>query len=50
MRRYDNEFGYSCQVVRLVQKIAGIQHPSFPRADQISKIRRDSFTSDAGAK
>ena len=24
---YDNEFGYSCQVVRIVQKIAGITYP-----------------------
>ena len=27
---YDNEFGYSCQVVRLAQQMAGIQFPSFP--------------------
>ena len=27
---YDNEFGYSCQVVRLVQQMAGIHFPSFP--------------------
>jgi glyceraldehyde 3-phosphate dehydrogenase len=27
---YDNEFGYSCQVVRLVQQMAGIQFASFP--------------------
>jgi glyceraldehyde 3-phosphate dehydrogenase len=26
---YDNEFGYSCQVVRLVQQMAGIQFASF---------------------
>jgi glyceraldehyde 3-phosphate dehydrogenase len=27
---YDNEFGYSCQVMRLVQKLAGVQHKIFP--------------------
>ncbi len=28
---YDNEFGYSCQVVRVVQKIAGITYPLIPK-------------------
>jgi len=27
---YDNEFGYSCQVVRMLQKMAGIELPSLP--------------------
>jgi glyceraldehyde 3-phosphate dehydrogenase len=27
---YDNEFGYSCQVVRLVQKMAGLELPVLP--------------------
>jgi glyceraldehyde 3-phosphate dehydrogenase len=27
---YDNEFGYSCQVVRVMQEMAGIQFPSLP--------------------
>jgi len=27
---YDNEFGYSCQVVRMVQKMAGVELPSVP--------------------
>ena len=27
---YDNEFGYSCQVVRITQQMAGIQFASFP--------------------
>jgi glyceraldehyde 3-phosphate dehydrogenase len=27
---YDNEFGYSCQVVRMIQKMAGIELPSLP--------------------
>lgn len=28
---YDNEFGYACQVVRLVQKWAGIRYPLIPQ-------------------
>ncbi len=28
---YDNEFGYSAQVVRMVQKMAGIVYPTFPK-------------------
>lgn len=28
---YDNEFGYSVQVVRLLQRMAGIDYPFFPR-------------------
>lgn len=28
---YDNEFGYSCQVVRLVQKISNTTLPAFPK-------------------
>lgn len=27
---YDNEFGYTCQVVRLLQKVAGIELPALP--------------------
>ena len=27
---YDNEFGYACQVVRVVQKWAGIKYPLIP--------------------
>lgn len=27
---YDNEYGYSCQVVRMVQKMAGVELPSLP--------------------
>ncbi|PYC87351.1 glyceraldehyde-3-phosphate dehydrogenase [Streptomyces tateyamensis] len=29
---YDNEFGYSCQVIRVVQHISGVEYPTFPRA------------------
>ena len=28
---YDNEFGYACQVVRIVQHIAGLELPSYPQ-------------------
>ncbi|WP_067541742.1 glyceraldehyde-3-phosphate dehydrogenase [Nocardia crassostreae] len=28
---YDNEFGYSCQVVRTVQYVSGIEYPTYPR-------------------
>ena len=27
---YDNEFGYSCQVVRMLQKMAGVELPGLP--------------------
>lgn len=29
---YDNEFGYSCQVVRVVQSISGVEYPIYPLA------------------
>ena len=29
---YDNEFGYSCQVVRMLQKMSGIKYPAFPKS------------------
>ncbi|RBP63958.1 glyceraldehyde 3-phosphate dehydrogenase [Brevibacterium sanguinis] len=32
---YDNEFGYSCQVVRCVAAMAGIDTPAFPRAEAL---------------
>lgn len=35
---YDNEFGYSCQVVRIVQKMAGIKYPLIP-----SDVARTGF-------
>ncbi|WP_082620856.1 glyceraldehyde-3-phosphate dehydrogenase [Nocardioides sp. Soil796] len=28
---YDNEFGYSCQVVRVVQHVTGVEYPLFPQ-------------------
>jgi glyceraldehyde 3-phosphate dehydrogenase len=30
---YDNEFGYSCQVARVMEEMAGVNRPSFPAAD-----------------
>jgi glyceraldehyde 3-phosphate dehydrogenase len=27
---YDNEFGYSCQVVRVVQHVTGVEYPTYP--------------------
>lgn len=27
---YDNEYGYSCQVVRMTEKLAGLDFPSYP--------------------
>jgi glyceraldehyde 3-phosphate dehydrogenase len=29
---YDNEFGYSCQVLRIVQYMSGVEYPTFPLA------------------
>ncbi|MGW5072156.1 glyceraldehyde-3-phosphate dehydrogenase [Rhodococcus sp. NPDC004095] len=30
---YDNEFGYSCQVVRTVQYLSGVEYPIYPATD-----------------
>jgi glyceraldehyde 3-phosphate dehydrogenase len=38
---YDNEFGYSCQVVRVGQKMAGIKYPIVPKpvtSDQTADV------------
>lgn len=37
---YDNEFGYSCQVVRVVQRLMGIHHTRFPTEEQVEEIDR----------
>ncbi|MBB5641597.1 glyceraldehyde-3-phosphate dehydrogenase [Cryobacterium roopkundense] len=29
---YDNEFGYSCQVIRVLEEMAGVQAPAYPQA------------------
>jgi glyceraldehyde 3-phosphate dehydrogenase len=31
---YDNEFGYSCQVIRMAQKMANVTLPAFPNANK----------------
>ena len=28
---YDNEFGYSCQVIRVLERMGGYEVPSLPR-------------------
>lgn len=28
---YDNEFGYSCQVLRILQQISGVEFPAYPK-------------------
>ncbi len=34
---YDNEFGYSCQVVRVMEEMAGVNRPSFPVTDVVQE-------------
>jgi len=29
---YDNEFGYSAQVIRIANQMAGVVYPAFPKA------------------
>jgi len=29
---YDNEFGYSCQVIRVLEEMAGVHAPAYPNA------------------
>ena len=43
---YDNEFGYACQVVRIVQHIAGLELPSYPLP--LKGCRRSKLTSQRG--
>lgn len=33
---YDNEFGYACQVQRLLEHVAGASYPSYPASDPVS--------------
>lgn len=35
---YDNEFGYSCQVVRTVQYISGIEYPTYPQLGDLAEV------------
>ncbi|MEV7085669.1 glyceraldehyde-3-phosphate dehydrogenase [Streptomyces sp. NPDC093085] len=32
---YDNEFGYSCQVVRVVQHVSGVEYPTYPATPEV---------------
>ena len=32
---YDNEFGYSCQVIRVMDEMAGVCRPFFPATDVV---------------
>ncbi|WP_082369316.1 glyceraldehyde-3-phosphate dehydrogenase [Arthrobacter sp. ERGS1:01] len=34
---YDNEFGYSAQVVRVMEQMAGVKRPSFPATDVVQE-------------
>ncbi|MEU5410226.1 glyceraldehyde-3-phosphate dehydrogenase [Nocardia asteroides] len=44
---YDNEFGYSCQVVRTVQFISGIEYPTYPLVTAQAEVR-EPVAADAG--
>ena len=35
---YDNEFGYSCQVVRVMEEMAGVNPPSFPAKETAAAL------------
>jgi glyceraldehyde 3-phosphate dehydrogenase len=36
---YDNEFGYSCQVIRVMEEMANAQRPAFPtRPTQVTAV------------
>ncbi|MDJ0357050.1 glyceraldehyde-3-phosphate dehydrogenase [Paenarthrobacter sp. PH39-S1] len=35
---YDNEFGYSCQVVRVMEEMAGANPPAFPAVDRVRPL------------
>lgn len=32
---YDNEYGYSCQVIRVLEEMAHVNPPAFPRAEEL---------------
>ncbi|WP_427019149.1 glyceraldehyde-3-phosphate dehydrogenase (plasmid) [Pseudarthrobacter sp. P1] len=34
---YDNEFGYSCQVVRVMEEMASVKRPSFPATNVVEE-------------
>jgi glyceraldehyde 3-phosphate dehydrogenase len=35
---YDNEFGYSCQVVRVMEEMAGVHPPAFPAKETEARV------------
>ncbi|WP_281274796.1 glyceraldehyde-3-phosphate dehydrogenase [Arthrobacter crusticola] len=35
---YDNEFGYSCQVVRVMEEMAGVHPPAFPAKEADARV------------
>ncbi|WP_294568230.1 glyceraldehyde-3-phosphate dehydrogenase [uncultured Arthrobacter sp.] len=35
---YDNEFGYSCQVVRVMEEMAGVHPPAFPAKETDARV------------
>ncbi|MCQ2000488.1 glyceraldehyde-3-phosphate dehydrogenase [Arthrobacter sp. zg-Y108] len=35
---YDNEFGYSCQVVRVLEEMAHVNPPAFPKAQSLATV------------
>ncbi|MDN3904283.1 glyceraldehyde-3-phosphate dehydrogenase [Arthrobacter sp. YD2] len=35
---YDNEFGYSCQVVRVLEEMAQVNPPAYPKAQSLASI------------
>ncbi|MBV1877089.1 MAG: glyceraldehyde-3-phosphate dehydrogenase [Pseudomonadales bacterium] len=39
---YDNEFGYTCQVIRVAQKMAGIKYPHIPAQPKTESVRIES--------
>ncbi|MBB6406959.1 glyceraldehyde-3-phosphate dehydrogenase [Arthrobacter sp. AZCC_0090] len=45
---YDNEFGYSCQVVRVMEEMAGVNPPSFPARGVAVNVEPNTSLETAG--
>ncbi|MGO4491678.1 glyceraldehyde-3-phosphate dehydrogenase [Arthrobacter sp. 2YAF22_2] len=45
---YDNEFGYSCQVVRVMEEMAGVNPPSFPAKDAAATLEAAGLPVEVG--
>jgi glyceraldehyde 3-phosphate dehydrogenase len=45
---YDNEFGYSCQVVRVMEEMAGVNPPSFPAKDAVATLEAAGLPVEVG--